>query len=185
MSGHSQPIKNPKRHLCTEVHESDSQNTSLQVLAQFIRSGPTTTPLRQRPCALICFIQINQRQSCAWHTVDTPQLNTKTWPQKVFKRTKTNSMVWHSKPLVSRHSSPTDLTNNLSGFCWCYITIPPDPKFFIPIKFQPLFGTQIKSLLWQDFLDHSRPQNLSFLWRPVMLSAALSNRTFQDKGNVL
>ena len=62
-----------------------SQNTSLWELAQFIRSGPTTAPPGQKPCALIHFVQINQCQACAWHVVGTPQLNTNSWPQKSLK----------------------------------------------------------------------------------------------------
>jgi hypothetical protein len=56
--------------------------------------------------------------------------------------------------------------------------------FLTPIKFKfhPLFGTQFKSLLWQkDFLDNSKPHNLSFLLRHLVFSVALSDKTFYNK----
>lgn len=49
-----------------------NRDTALWMLAQCIRSSSMTTPLGQRPCALIYFGQINQPQEHACRIVGAP-----------------------------------------------------------------------------------------------------------------
>lgn len=65
-----------KKKQKTLLHLTDTnpktRDTALWMLAQCIRSSSMTTPLGQRPCALIYFGQINQPQEHACHIVGAP-----------------------------------------------------------------------------------------------------------------
>ena len=142
MSGHVQPVKNPhkkKENKSTSAlnHTNlQSQDPSFWVLVQFIRSSSMTTSLGWRPHIPIYFIQINQRQACSKHSIIKHQY----LASKIFKLL----------DLAFKTSYSSIYFANLLELGLCGITIPPCPKFFTSVKCQPLCGSQIKSLLWQE-----------------------------------
>lgn len=66
--------KNTKKKTLLHLTHTNPKNrdTALWMLAQCIKSSSMTTPLGQRPCALIYFGQINQPREHACRTVGTP-----------------------------------------------------------------------------------------------------------------
>lgn len=124
---------NPLLHLTTQICKV---RTPLWVLVQFIWSSSMTTSLGWKPHIPIYFIQINQRQACSKHSIIKHQY----LASKIFKLL----------DLAFKTSYSSIYFANLLELGLCRITIPPCPKFFTSVKCQPLCGSQIKSLLWQE-----------------------------------
>lgn len=130
--------KKTKTHTFALNHTNlQNQDPSFWVLVQFIWSSSMTTSLGWRPHIPIYFIQINQGQACSRHSIIKHQY----LASKIFKLLDLAFKTSYSSSIYFA---------NLLELGLCCITIPPRPEFFTSVKCQPLCGSQIKSLLWQE-----------------------------------